>query len=156
LATARMKARPLGVPIPVTLSQPVPVVRDESVPKVRLKKARRDQSPGTHCRTCGCSRGVRRAGRPSSRWSPLCWRRCRLRWWGSCRAARHRPDEEILQQLVAKLPWSHDVRVLDRIKEPSHARAREGIGGNDPHGAHFTRSNLSLEAAGSNEEHERN
>ena len=27
------------------------------------------------------------------------------------------PDEEILQQLVAKLPWSHNVRVLDRIKD---------------------------------------
>jgi len=29
------------------------------------------------------------------------------------------PDEEILQQLVAKLPWSHNVRVLDRIKDRS-------------------------------------
>jgi predicted nuclease of restriction endonuclease-like (RecB) superfamily len=27
------------------------------------------------------------------------------------------PDEEILQHLVAKLPWSHNVRVLDRIKD---------------------------------------
>jgi predicted nuclease of restriction endonuclease-like (RecB) superfamily len=27
------------------------------------------------------------------------------------------PDEEILQQLVAKLPWSHNVRILDRIKD---------------------------------------
>ncbi len=27
------------------------------------------------------------------------------------------PDEEILQQLVAKLPWSHNVRVLDGIKD---------------------------------------
>jgi predicted nuclease of restriction endonuclease-like (RecB) superfamily len=27
------------------------------------------------------------------------------------------PEEEILQQLVAKLPWSHNVRVLDRIKD---------------------------------------
>ena len=27
------------------------------------------------------------------------------------------PDQEILQQLVAKLPWSHNVRVLDRIKD---------------------------------------
>ena len=27
------------------------------------------------------------------------------------------PDEESLQQLVAKLPWSHNVRVLDRIKD---------------------------------------
>ena len=27
------------------------------------------------------------------------------------------PDEEILQQLVAKLPWRHNVRVLDRIKD---------------------------------------
>jgi predicted nuclease of restriction endonuclease-like (RecB) superfamily len=27
------------------------------------------------------------------------------------------PDDEILQQLVAKLPWSHNVRVLDRIKD---------------------------------------
>jgi hypothetical protein len=26
------------------------------------------------------------------------------------------PDEEILQQLVAKLSWSHNVRVLDQIK----------------------------------------
>jgi hypothetical protein len=34
-------ARPLGVPIPATLSQPALVVRDESVPKVRLKKAPR-------------------------------------------------------------------------------------------------------------------
>jgi predicted nuclease of restriction endonuclease-like (RecB) superfamily len=27
------------------------------------------------------------------------------------------PEEEILQHLVAKLPWSHNVRVLDRIKD---------------------------------------
>jgi hypothetical protein len=44
LATARMKARPLGVSIPVILSQPALVVRDESVPKVRLKKAPRPKS----------------------------------------------------------------------------------------------------------------
>src|ERR1700742_4046386 len=29
------------------------------------------------------------------------------------------PEPEILQQLVAKLPWSHNVRVLDRIKDRS-------------------------------------
>lgn len=27
------------------------------------------------------------------------------------------PDPEILQQLIAKLPWGHNVRVLDRIKD---------------------------------------
>jgi predicted nuclease of restriction endonuclease-like (RecB) superfamily len=27
------------------------------------------------------------------------------------------PEESILQQLVAKLPWSHNVRILDRIKD---------------------------------------
>jgi predicted nuclease of restriction endonuclease-like (RecB) superfamily len=27
------------------------------------------------------------------------------------------PDAEILQQLIAKLPWGHNVRVLDRIKD---------------------------------------
>lgn len=27
------------------------------------------------------------------------------------------PDEEIVQQLIAQLPWGHNVRVLDRIKD---------------------------------------
>ncbi len=27
------------------------------------------------------------------------------------------PDEEILQRLIAKLPWGHNLRVLDRIKD---------------------------------------
>jgi predicted nuclease of restriction endonuclease-like (RecB) superfamily len=27
------------------------------------------------------------------------------------------PEPEILQQLIAKLPWGHNVRVLDRIKD---------------------------------------
>ena len=27
------------------------------------------------------------------------------------------PEEEILQQLIAKLPWGHNLRVLDRIKD---------------------------------------
>ncbi len=29
------------------------------------------------------------------------------------------PDEEILQRLIAKLPWGHNLRVLDRIKDRS-------------------------------------
>jgi predicted nuclease of restriction endonuclease-like (RecB) superfamily len=29
------------------------------------------------------------------------------------------PSHEILQQLVAKLPWGHNVRLLDAVKEPS-------------------------------------
>jgi predicted nuclease of restriction endonuclease-like (RecB) superfamily len=28
------------------------------------------------------------------------------------------PEEEILQRLIAKLPWGHDLRVLDRTKDP--------------------------------------
>ena len=36
--TALMKAEPLGVPNPVTLSQPGPVIRDESVPKVNTSQ----------------------------------------------------------------------------------------------------------------------
>lgn len=27
------------------------------------------------------------------------------------------PEPEILQQLIAKLPWGHHLRVLDRVKE---------------------------------------
>ena len=27
------------------------------------------------------------------------------------------PDEEILQRLIAKLPWGHNLRVLDRLKD---------------------------------------
>ena len=27
------------------------------------------------------------------------------------------PEEAILQQLIAKLPWGHNLRVLDRIKD---------------------------------------
>jgi hypothetical protein len=38
-ATSRMKDRPLGVPMPVTLSQPRVTTRDVSVPKLRSKKA---------------------------------------------------------------------------------------------------------------------
>ena len=29
------------------------------------------------------------------------------------------PDESILQQLVAKLPWGHNVRLLDYVKDPA-------------------------------------
>jgi predicted nuclease of restriction endonuclease-like (RecB) superfamily len=29
------------------------------------------------------------------------------------------PDEVILQQLVAKIPWGHNVRLLDKIKDPA-------------------------------------
>ena len=29
------------------------------------------------------------------------------------------PDEPILQQLVAKLPWGHNVRLIEQIKDPA-------------------------------------
>lgn len=28
------------------------------------------------------------------------------------------PDEEIVQQLVAQIPWGHNVRLLDHVKDP--------------------------------------
>src|SRR5271154_5513872 len=28
------------------------------------------------------------------------------------------PDEAIVQQLVAQIPWGHNVRILDRVKAP--------------------------------------
>lgn len=30
------------------------------------------------------------------------------------------PDEKIVQQLVAQIPWGHNVRLLDAIKDPAH------------------------------------
>lgn len=32
------------------------------------------------------------------------------------------PEESILQQLVAKLPWGHNVRLLDHVKDPQERR----------------------------------
>ena len=29
------------------------------------------------------------------------------------------PDEQIVQQLVAQIPWGHNLRILDSLKEPS-------------------------------------
>jgi predicted nuclease of restriction endonuclease-like (RecB) superfamily len=28
------------------------------------------------------------------------------------------PDEQIVQQLVAQIPWGHNVRILDNVKDP--------------------------------------
>ncbi|MFE8604052.1 PDDEXK nuclease domain-containing protein [Archangium violaceum] len=30
------------------------------------------------------------------------------------------PDERIVQQVVAQIPWGHHVRLLDRVREPEH------------------------------------
>jgi predicted nuclease of restriction endonuclease-like (RecB) superfamily len=30
------------------------------------------------------------------------------------------PDEPIVQQLVARIPWGHHVRLLDRVRDPEH------------------------------------
>jgi predicted nuclease of restriction endonuclease-like (RecB) superfamily len=30
------------------------------------------------------------------------------------------PDEEFVQQAVAQIPWGHNVRILDYVKDPSH------------------------------------
>lgn len=30
------------------------------------------------------------------------------------------PDEAIVQQLVARIPWGHHVRLLDRVRDPEH------------------------------------
>ena len=35
------------------------------------------------------------------------------------RFANEYQDKTILQQLVAKLPWGHNLRVLDRVKDPA-------------------------------------
>jgi hypothetical protein len=32
------------------------------------------------------------------------------------------PDEAIVQQLVAQIPWGHNVRFLDRVKAPESGR----------------------------------
>lgn len=29
------------------------------------------------------------------------------------------PDEEIVQQLVAQIPWGHNIRILDQVKSPA-------------------------------------
>jgi predicted nuclease of restriction endonuclease-like (RecB) superfamily len=42
-------------------------------------------------------------------------------WWNlhlsRLRAAEAWPEPEILQSLIAKLPWGHNLRVLDRVKD---------------------------------------
>lgn len=32
------------------------------------------------------------------------------------------PDEEFVQQAVAQIPWGHNIRILDKVKDPSHRR----------------------------------
>ena len=33
--------------------------------------------------------------------------------------AEARPKEGILQQVVAKLPWGHNIRLLEQVKDPA-------------------------------------